>query len=84
VAGERAPCFWFVVSGCVRTYTTDAQGREHNLVFSTEGWWCTDSASFFEGSRSTLALQALEAISVLGSIRHEYEQPLDRAYWWRS
>jgi len=61
VAGERATCLWFVVSGCVRTYTTDTQGREHNLAFSTEGWWCTDSASFFDGGRATLALQALEA-----------------------
>ncbi|UOQ69909.1 Crp/Fnr family transcriptional regulator [Hymenobacter volaticus] len=65
VAGERATCLWFVVSGCVRTYATDAQGREHNLAFSTEGWWCTDSASFFEGGRATLALQALETTSLL-------------------
>jgi CRP-like cAMP-binding protein len=65
VAGQRATSLWFVVSGCVRTYMTDAQGREHNLAFSTEGWWCTDSASFFEGSRATLALQALEPTTLL-------------------
>jgi CRP-like cAMP-binding protein len=65
VVGERATNLWFVVSGCVRTYTTDAQGREHNLAFSTEGWWCTDSASFFEGGRATLALHALEDTSLL-------------------
>jgi CRP-like cAMP-binding protein len=64
VVGEHAPCLWFVVSGCVRTYTTDIHGREHNLAFSTEGWWCTDSASFFDGGRATLALQALEATSL--------------------
>jgi CRP-like cAMP-binding protein len=65
VAGGRATRLWFVVSGCVRTYTTDAQGREHNLAFATEGWWCTDSTSFFEGSRARLALQALEPTTLL-------------------
>jgi CRP-like cAMP-binding protein len=65
VAGEHATCLWFVVRGCVRTYLTDAQGREHNLAFSTEGWWCTDSASFFDGGRATLALQALEETNLL-------------------
>jgi CRP-like cAMP-binding protein len=74
VAGEHAPCLWFVVSGCVRTYITDAQGREHNLAFSTEGWWCTDSASFFEGGRATLALQALEATSLLSLTLADLEQ----------
>ncbi|MBJ6142799.1 Crp/Fnr family transcriptional regulator [Hymenobacter sp. BT559] len=65
VAGEHTTCLWFVVRGCVRTYLTDAQGREHNLAFSTEGWWCTDSASFFDGGRATLPLQALEETSLL-------------------
>jgi len=74
VAGERAPYLWFVVSGCVRTYTTDAQGREHNPAFSTEGWWCTDSASFFEGGRATLALQALETTSLLSLSLTNLEQ----------
>ena len=74
MAGERATCLWFVVSGCVRTYTTDAQGREHNLAFSTEGWWCTDSASFFESGRATLSLQALEATSLLSLSLLDLEQ----------
>ncbi|TVT43279.1 Crp/Fnr family transcriptional regulator [Hymenobacter setariae] len=74
VMGERAASLWFVESGCVRTYTTDAQGREHNLAFSTEGWWCTDSASFFEGGRATLALQALETTSLFSLSLPDLEQ----------
>jgi CRP-like cAMP-binding protein len=73
VVGEHATSLWFVVSGCVRTYTTDAQGREHNLAFSTEGW-CTDSASFFEGGRATLALQALELTYLLSLSLPDLEQ----------
>jgi CRP-like cAMP-binding protein len=65
VAGERAQYLTFVVRGCVRTYATDAHGKEHNLAFSTEGWWCTDSAAFFNRTPATLGLQALEATDVL-------------------
>ncbi|MGI4832387.1 MAG: Crp/Fnr family transcriptional regulator [Janthinobacterium lividum] len=74
VAGERAISIWFVVNGCVRTYTTDSQGREHNVAFSTEDWWCTDSASFFGGGRATLALQALEATSLFSLSLPDLEQ----------
>jgi hypothetical protein len=41
---------------------------------STEGWWCTDSASFFENRRATLALQALEATSLLSLSLTDLEQ----------
>ena len=65
VAGQRAQYLTFVVRGCVRTYATDAQGKEHILAFATEGWWCTDNAAFFNRTPATLALQALEATDVL-------------------
>lgn len=63
--GERALSLSFVVRGCVRTYATDSHGREHILAFATEGWWCTDSAAFFNRAPATLALQALEPTDVL-------------------
>ncbi|WP_375434850.1 Crp/Fnr family transcriptional regulator [uncultured Hymenobacter sp.] len=65
VAGQRAQYLTFVVRGCVRTYATDAHGKEHILAFATEGWWCTDNAAFFNRAPATLALQALEATDVL-------------------
>jgi CRP-like cAMP-binding protein len=61
-AGQRPPQLTFVVRGCVRTYTTDAHGREHSLAFATEGWWCTN---FQRPEASTLTLQALEETDVL-------------------
>ncbi len=65
VAGEPAPYLTFVVRGCVRTYATDAQGKEHILAFATDGWWCTDNTAFFNRVPATLTLQALEATEVL-------------------
>ncbi|QNE41974.1 hypothetical protein F1C16_20315 (plasmid) [Hymenobacter sp. NBH84] len=34
-AGQRPPQLTFVVRDCVRTYVTDAHGREHSLAFAT-------------------------------------------------
>ena len=64
-AGQRVPQFTFVVRGCVRTYATDAQGKEHILSFATEGWWCGNFQRAEAPAATTLALQALEATDVL-------------------
>lgn len=55
----------FVVQGCVRTYATDAKGKEHVLAFAPEGWWCGNFTSVGSGARTPLTLQALEATDVL-------------------
>lgn len=64
-AGPREPQFTFVVRGCVRTYATDAQGREHVLAFATEGWWCGNFQRAGAAASAGLTLQALEATDVL-------------------
>ncbi len=63
--GQRMPQFAFVVRGCVRTYATDAQGREHILAFATEGWWCGNFQRTGPPGASSLAWQALEDTDVL-------------------
>lgn len=77
-AGKPAPYFTFVVRGCVRTYATDAQAKEHILAFATDGWWCTDNAAFFNRAPATLTLQALEATEVLHLTLDHLEQLCQR------
>ena len=64
-AGPPARYLAFVVRGCVRTYTTDAKGKEHVLAFSSEGWWCGNFTSLVSGGRAPLVSQALEESDVL-------------------
>jgi CRP-like cAMP-binding protein len=73
-AGQRLPQLTFVVQGCVRTYATDAQGREHNLAFATEGWWCANFQRTEAPAPTTLALQALEETDVLHLRLNHLEQ----------
>ena len=64
-AGQVARHLTFVVTGCLRTFATDAQGREAGLAFAWENWWCGDAASAPAGRPATLSIQALEPSEVL-------------------
>lgn len=73
-----APYLTFVVRSSVRTYATDTHGKEYVLAFATEGWWCTDSAAFFNRTPATLTLQDLKAIDVLHLSLDHLEQLCQR------
>jgi len=63
-AGQAAHYLTFVNQGCVRTYASDAHGKESVLAFAVEGWWCADFASALARAPATLTLQALEDTQV--------------------
>ena len=55
----------FVAKGCLRSYTIDAKGKEHVMVFAVEGWWLSDMHSYLTGEPATYNLDALEDTEVL-------------------
>jgi CRP-like cAMP-binding protein len=59
-AGEVSRYQAFVVSGCLRSYYTDAQGKEHILQFAPEDWWTGDMASQMKQTPALLSVDALE------------------------
>lgn len=59
-AGEVGRYLVFVVSGCLRSYYTDEQGREHILQFAPEDWWTGDMASLHRGVPASTSIDALE------------------------
>ncbi|MGN6416169.1 MAG: Crp/Fnr family transcriptional regulator [Pseudobacter sp.] len=64
--GDIARHQFFVLSGCLRTYTIDTGGKEHVLMFAPEDWWCSgDLHSFLSGLQSSNTLEALEPSTVL-------------------
>jgi CRP-like cAMP-binding protein len=63
-AGEPSRYLTFVARGCVRTFVTDALGREAVLSFAWEGWWCGGAASTVPGGPATVSIQALETTDV--------------------
>lgn len=50
-AGEVCRYEYFVSEGCLRSFSVDANGFEHSLMFSIEYWWAGDLYSFFTKSQ---------------------------------
>lgn len=63
--GEVCTHNTFVVEGCLRMYTVDEKGKEHNLQFAIENWWIGDIGSFHSEEPSKLYIEALENSLVL-------------------
>nr|WP_294942747.1 Crp/Fnr family transcriptional regulator [uncultured Mucilaginibacter sp.] len=67
--GEVCRHFTFVVSGCLKMYAVDKNGKEHNIQFAAENDWITDLSSFYSEKPSQLYIEAVEATTVL-QIKH--------------
>ncbi|WP_188928185.1 Crp/Fnr family transcriptional regulator [Puia dinghuensis] len=64
--GDMARHQFFVINGCLRTYTIDSGGKEHVLMFAPEDWWCSgDLNSFLSGQKSVNLLESLEPTTLL-------------------
>jgi CRP-like cAMP-binding protein len=63
--GEVSKTENFINKGCLRTYTVDANGFEHILMFATEDWWTGDLHSFLTQSPATYFVEALEDTEVI-------------------
>jgi CRP-like cAMP-binding protein len=72
--GDVAKNQFFVVSGCLRTYTIDASGKEHILMFAPEDWWCSgDLYSFLSGQPGVNNVDALEETLALQISKNNME-----------
>lgn len=78
--GDIAKQQFFVVSGCLRTYTIDANGKEHILMFAPEDWWCSgDMFSFLSGQQTMNNVAALEPTEVLQISKNNLEILYEKA-----
>lgn len=55
----------FVLSGVLKSYTVDAQGKEHILSFATRGWWIADLYSLLSKKPAVLNIAAIDNTEVL-------------------
>ncbi len=72
-SGEPCEHFYFVLSGSLRTFTTDDRGHEHIFHLAFEDWWASDLFSFITGDPSFFSMEALEDTEVLAIHRDDYE-----------
>jgi CRP-like cAMP-binding protein len=63
--GDGAPMDHYVISGLVKAYHTDPEGKEHILQFAMEDWWVSDYQAHVKGTPATLHISCLEPTEVL-------------------
>ncbi|AYM99894.1 Crp/Fnr family transcriptional regulator [Chryseobacterium sp. 3008163] len=67
---------YFIVSGLLKLFYTDAEAKEHIISFSMEDWWESDYAAFYTQSKATQSLQCLEDTIVSKLSFNDYQQLL--------
>lgn len=77
-AGEVHHYTYFVAEGCLRSYSTDANGFEHVVQFAPAGWWISDLASNVNGEAGNLSIDALLDSRLIMLSRHDQEKLLNR------
>jgi CRP-like cAMP-binding protein len=58
--GQVCHANWFIVKGCLRSYTLKENGNKQMVQFAIENWWLTDYFSFEQKKASNLFIQAVE------------------------
>ncbi len=55
----------FVLSGCLRTFSVDKNGKEHIAMFGIEDWWVGDLGSFIAQGPANYNVQCIENVELL-------------------
>ena len=58
--GQTCKTISFVVSGTLRAYYLDKEGRESTIMFAIADWWITDMYCFINRKPAMLNIEALE------------------------
>jgi len=64
----------FITKGCLRTYTIDDTGLEHNVMFAVEDWWTGDLFSFLTQTPGNFIIDALEDTDLLQISKGDLEK----------
>ena len=55
----------YVLDGALKSFTIDAEGKEHILSFATKDWWIADMYSFLSQKPAVLNIEAIADSEVL-------------------
>ena len=63
--GQQVNYDYFVISGCVKSYYIDENGKTHILLFGLEDWWITDYEAYYYQKEAIVDIDCLEDTEVL-------------------
>lgn len=63
--GQTVNNVYFVTDGCLRSYCTDKNGKEHTLLFAIKNWWISDYIAIHNNEYATLTVECLTDSTVI-------------------
>jgi CRP-like cAMP-binding protein len=63
--GEKVTNDFFILSGCLKSFFTDNNGKEHILAFAMQDWWITDYQAYYYQTKATINVDCIEDSEVL-------------------
>ena len=63
--GQVVNKIYFVKSGCLRSFCTDKEGKEHTLLFAIKNWWISDYIAIHDNTYVTLTVESLTDATVI-------------------
>ena len=56
---------FFVIDGCLRSFCSDKNGKEHTLQFAIKDWWISDFIAVYANEPATLNVEAIKDSKVI-------------------
>ncbi|GAL87283.1 Crp/Fnr family transcriptional regulator [Sporocytophaga myxococcoides] len=72
--GEDVTNDFFILNGCLKSYFTDKNGKEHILQFGMQDWWITDYQAYYSQTKATINMDCIEDSEVLCLSYHNREK----------
>ncbi len=63
--GQTVDKIYFVTDGCLRSYCTDKNGKEHTLQFAVKDWWISDYIAIYGNEEASLTVECLTESSII-------------------
>ncbi|MFM9841064.1 MAG: Crp/Fnr family transcriptional regulator [Cyclobacteriaceae bacterium] len=63
--GEDVPNDYFILSGCLKSYFIDNNGKQHILQFGLQDWWITDYQAYYNQTKATINIDCIEDSELL-------------------
>ncbi len=72
--GQTVKKTYFVTDGCLRSYCTDKNGKEHTLQFGIKEWWISDFIAIYNNEYATLTVESISDCKVIEFNAKELEE----------
>jgi len=75
--GELCNYIKFVITGLLRAYYLNPEGKDSTVMFAVPDWWITDMHCFLNGLPAMVNIQVVEASSILKLSRENLDKLYD-------